>query len=85
MPPKPDNYLVWSILVTLFCCLPFGIVAIVKSCAVDSAYNSGNAELAQQEAAAAKKWCLIGLVCGLVVAALYTALIAIIGPNLTCC
>ena len=26
----PDNYLVWSILVTLFCCLPFGIVAIAR-------------------------------------------------------
>jgi hypothetical protein len=27
----PNNYLVWSILVTLFCCLPLGIVAIIKS------------------------------------------------------
>ena len=66
MPPKPDNYLVWSILVTLFCCLPFGVVAIVKSCAVDSAYNSGNLELAQAEAAAAKKWYLISFYSGAV-------------------
>lgn len=30
----PDNYLVYSILTTLFCCLPFGIVGIVKSAQV---------------------------------------------------
>ena len=24
--PKPPSYLVWAILTTLFCCLPFGIV-----------------------------------------------------------
>ncbi len=77
MPQKPDNYLVWSILVTLLCCLPFGIVAIVKSCAVDSAYNNGNLELAQAEAAAAKKWCYISFGCGAVVAVVYVAFMAI--------
>ena len=25
--PKPNDYLVWSILTTLFCCLPIGIAA----------------------------------------------------------
>ena len=28
-PLKPDNNLVWAILCTLLCCLPFGIVSIV--------------------------------------------------------
>ncbi len=79
MPPKPDNYLVWSILVTLFCCLPFGVVAIVKSCAVDSAYNSGNLELAQAEAAAAKKWCLIGACIGAVTGFLYIGVAVLAG------
>lgn len=26
---KPDNYLVWSILCTVLCCIPFGVAAIV--------------------------------------------------------
>jgi uncharacterized membrane protein YvbJ len=34
--PKPDNYLVWSILATLFCCLIPGIVAIVYAAQVDT-------------------------------------------------
>ena len=71
MPPKPDNYLVWSILVTLFCCLPFGIVAIIKSCAVDSAYNVGNLPAAQAAAAEAKKWCIIGAVSSVILSVLY--------------
>lgn len=61
MRQKPDNYLVFSILVTMFCCLPFGIVAIVKSCGVDSAYLAGDVELAVAESRSAKKWCLISL------------------------
>ena len=36
MEPKPDNYLVWSILATLFCCLIPGIVAIVYAAQVDT-------------------------------------------------
>jgi len=27
-PAATDNYLVWAILSTIFCCLPFGIVSI---------------------------------------------------------
>ena len=64
MPPKPDNYLVWSILMTVFCCLPLGIVALIKSTAVDSAYASGNYELANQNSQEAKKWNIISLIVG---------------------
>lgn len=71
MPPKPDNYLVWSILVTLFCCLPFGIVAIIKSCAVDSAYTANNLPAAQQASADAKKWCIIGALSSVLVGVVY--------------
>ena len=40
--PKPDNYLVWAILSTLFCCLPLGIASIVFAAQVDGKYNSGD-------------------------------------------
>ncbi|WP_417935251.1 CD225/dispanin family protein [Flagellimonas maritima] len=29
MPPKPDNYLVWAILSTIFCCIGTGIASII--------------------------------------------------------
>ena len=37
----PKNYLVWSILVTLFCCLIPGIVAIVFSAQVNGLWAQG--------------------------------------------
>ena len=52
----PDNKLVWSILVTLFCCLPFGIVAIIKSAEVNSKWAAGDVAGANQAAADAGKW-----------------------------
>ena len=65
-PPKPNNYLVWSILVTIFCCLPFGIVAIVKSSQVDTLWTSGNYDAARKSADEAETWCIIAAVCGAV-------------------
>lgn len=71
MPPRPDSYLVWSILVTVLCCLPFGIVAIVKSTQVDSRYNSGDYQGAQKAAEEAKKWCIISAVSAAVISVIY--------------
>ncbi len=65
-PPKPNNCLVWSILVTIFCCLPFGIVAIVKSSQVDTLWTSGNYDAARKAADEAETWCIIAAVCGAV-------------------
>ena len=54
----PDNYLVWSILTTLFCCMPVGIYAIIKSASVADLWNQGKYEAAQNAAAAAKSACI---------------------------
>ena len=56
IPPKPDNYLVWAILSTLFCCLPFGIVSIVYASKVDSLYSSQDYFGAKDASDNAKKW-----------------------------
>ena len=40
-PPLPKNYLVCSILSTVLCCLPLGIVAIVYSTKVNDYYIMG--------------------------------------------
>ena len=41
---QPKNYLVESILVTIFCCQPFGIAGIVFASQVNSKYANGDYE-----------------------------------------
>lgn len=72
----PNNYLVWSILVTLFCCLPFGIVAIVKSSQVNGLWAQGRYAEAQASAESAKKWVIWSAVIGIVVGVIYGILMA---------
>ncbi len=40
----PNNYLVWAILTTIFCCLPLGVVSIVFSSQVNSKWAMGDAQ-----------------------------------------
>ena len=61
----PDNKLVWSILVTLFCFLPFGIVAIIKSAEVNSKWSNGDVAGANQAAADAGKWIKWSVIVGI--------------------
>ena len=75
--PKPDNYLVWSILSTLFCCLPLGIASIVFAAQVDGKYNSGDYAGANEASAKAKKFATWAAIAGVVVIVLYIGLIAI--------
>lgn len=64
--PKIPNYLVHSILVTLCCCIPFGIVGIVYAAQVNSKLAINDFVGAKQSSDNAKKWCIIGLVAGLI-------------------
>src|SRR5690554_2752906 len=52
----PKTWLVESILVTLFCCLPFGIAGIVNASKVESRFHSGDINGANMYSANAKKW-----------------------------
>lgn len=63
----PPNYLVQAILVTLCCCLPFGIVSIVYAAQVNGLYNQGNYAGAVEKSESAKKWAWIGFIVGLIV------------------
>jgi hypothetical protein len=70
----PDNKLVWSILATLFCCLPFGVVAIIKSAEVNSKWNAGDVAGAHQSAADAGKWIKWAVIVGLLVDVVFVVL-----------
>ena len=74
---KPSTYLVLSILVTIFCCVPFGIIGIVYASKVDSCWNNGLEDEARENSRKARNWALWGM--GLVVLfyVIYLLLIAL--------
>jgi uncharacterized membrane protein len=76
---QPKNYLVESILVTIFCCLPFGIAGIVFASQVNSKYASGDYEGALQASKDAKKWMKWGLIAGIIVVVLYLVFLFALG------
>ena len=47
-----------GILTTVFCCLPFGIVSIVKASQVNGLWAQGRFAEAQASSDAAKKWAI---------------------------
>lgn len=73
LPPK--TYLVHSILATIFCCLPFGIVGIVYAAGVESAFYRGYHDLALQKSRRAKIWTIVAIIVGLIGGFLYLLLI----------
>ena len=79
--PKPDNYLVWAILTTLFCCLPFGIVSIVFAAQVDSKYNSGDYAGALDSSNKARTWAIASAAVGAVVIVIYLAILLAAGGS----
>ena len=65
-PIRPKNWLVESILVTILCCLPFGIVGIVNAVKVNSLYDQGLYDESIRSSANAKRWTKLGLIAGIV-------------------
>lgn len=79
MAEQVKNYLVESILVTLCCCLPFGIVGIIYASQVNSKLSVGDYDGAVAAAANARKWVTIGFWIGLVANLLVIALQVLVG------
>ena len=75
--PCPKTWLVESILVTLFCCLPFGIVGIVKASQVESLFRQGNFPAAKKASDDAGKWTKWGFICGLLGILIYVVIVAV--------
>lgn len=69
--PAVPNYLVQSVLVTLCCCMPFGVVAIVYSSNVNSKLAVGDIAGAQEASRKAKMWAWIAFGAGALIGGLY--------------
>ena len=72
-PQKIPNYLVQSILVTLLCCLPCGIAAIVYAAQVNGKIQAGDYQGALDSSKKAKMWCWISFGIGLAGGVIYLA------------
>jgi hypothetical protein len=76
-PPKIQNYLVPAILITLCCCMPAGIVAIIYAAQVNSKLAGGDIRGAQESARLAKIWSWVGFGAGVLLMIIYGILGAV--------
>lgn len=81
-PPCPDNYLVWAILSTVLCCLPFGIVSIVYAAQVESRYMEGNYDKAMEYSRKAKLWAIVSAATSVACMVIYLMFILVLA---LCC
>lgn len=63
--PYIPTHLIWAILATVFCCLPFGIIAIVFAAQTSSRLDMGDYTGARRCSDTAFKWCLAATLIGL--------------------
>lgn len=77
--PQPKNWLVESILVTLLCCLPLGIVGIIFASQVNSKFAAGDIEGAKIASQQAGQFTKIGFFLGLAGLVIYMILIFAFG------
>ncbi|MBJ7337837.1 CD225/dispanin family protein [Mycolicibacterium sp.] len=78
---QPDSNLVWGILVTVLCCLPLGIVSIVKATQVSGLWGQGRYAEAQKAADDAKKFAIWGAIAGVVVGVIYLIFTLVVGAS----
>lgn len=74
--PPPSNNLVLAI-ISLLCCWPIGIPAVVFAAQVNGKWNGGDQAGAIESAAKAKKFAIIALVLGTIGLIVYAILIGV--------
>lgn len=74
----PETHLTKAIILTVLCCWPFGIPAIVNASGVENAFHSGNYALAVEKSKKAAKWCNITMIVGIIFWVLYIVLMIVL-------
>ena len=79
--PFSENWLVEAILVTLLCCLPFGVVGIIFAAQVNTKQQAGDMEGAEKSRREAAKWTKLGFWIGLGILVLYVLFWLVLGVS----
>jgi hypothetical protein len=79
--PKPSNYLPWAIAVTVLCCVPAGIPAIVFATQVDGKWARGDWDGAMRSSRQARMWTIIAATVGIVFTVGYIAIVIAAGSS----
>ncbi len=76
--PRPNvpTYLVPAIISTIFCCMPFGIVAIIFAAQVSTKLNAGDVAGAQKASKNARTWFWVSFFVGLISLAFWVTLVS---------
>ncbi len=69
------SHLVDAILVTIFCCWPFGIPAIVQAARTNALLKNGKIAEAEKASKSAATWVLVSLILGLVGIGIYVLIL----------
>lgn len=67
----PDTNLAWAILCTAGCCVPFGIVSIIKATSVEKLWSQGKYDEALKASKEAKRYAIIGVIAGVIICVSY--------------
>jgi hypothetical protein len=73
----PPNYLVWAIVTTILCCLPFGIVSIVYAAQVNSKWQTGDYEGAKLASKNAKTWAWVAFAVGIAAGLIWSLMVMV--------
>jgi predicted nucleic acid-binding Zn ribbon protein len=69
------NYLAPAVVVTIFCCMPLGLVALIFAAQVNGRQIAGELEKARESSKSARLWCWIAFGVGIVFWTLYITLV----------
>lgn len=65
-PQRPPTFLAWSIILTLCCCTPFSLAAVVCGALSNARYNRGDYEGARRMSVATEWLVIISITLGIV-------------------
>jgi len=71
----PKNYLIETILTTIFCCWPLGIPSIIYATRVEKKFYKGDVNGAELDSASAKKWMIINIIACVVLWVFYAVVL----------